>query len=214
MRWLDRHAGAPSLAAAGTGTDRVGSRVAWLTGQSDWSASPLSPAQHAVLDALAVDGWVPVRAGLPWTTTATGPYRTVPLLAAAARNAAQHLAARRGTRFARQVAAHLQPLLDGTTDRLLLLCGSTGAQLLGVAAPLLAVPPGLELRAVALGPVGVLPAPGGPWDVRVVRGAQDRISRWGCRRASDVVVPGGHLDAGTGAAAVAAVRRLAAGVPA
>jgi hypothetical protein len=203
-RWLDRHAGAPCVAGPAP------ARVAWLTGQSDWRRSHLSPAQLAVLDALAEDGWMPLRLGFPWTApAAAGEYRRAPLPAASLRNAVQHLAARPGSRFARQVAGHLQPLLDRTSDRLLLLCGSTGAQMLGAAAPLLAVPPGLRVQVVALGPVGRLPRTGGAWEVRVVRGDRDLISRWGHRGAPDVLVPGGHLDAATGPAAVAAVRALA-----
>ncbi len=202
MRWLDRHAASPCVAAP------AAARAVWLTGQSSWQHAHLSPGQVAVLAALAADGWTPLPLGLPWTAAAAaGEYRRAPLVAASLRNAAQHLAARPGSRFAAQVARHLQPVLDRTADRLLLLCGSTGAQLLAVAAPLLTVPPGLRVQVVALGPVGRLPADG-PWEVHVVRGDRDRISRWGCRRPADVVVPGGHLDAATGPAAVAAVRRL------
>jgi hypothetical protein len=206
VRWLDRHAASPSVVDP---TAPAPARAAWLTGQSSWTHSHLSPAQDAVLDALAVDGWAPLRLGLPWTeAAATAEYRRVALPVASARNAAQHLAARPGGRFAHQVARHLQPVLDGTADRLLLLCGSTGAQLLGVAAPLVRVPPGLTVHVVALGPVGAALRPGARWHVRVVRGDRDRISRLGYRGPVDVVVPGGHLDAATGPAAIAAVRAL------
>lgn len=206
MRWLDRHAHAPCVAHP------AAARAVWLTGQSSWTHAHLSPAQDAVLDALADDGWTPLRLGLPWTTSAgTGEYRRVALPVASLRNAAQHLAARPGSRLAHQVAAHLQPVVDRTSERLLLLCGSTGAQLLGVAAPLLVVPETLTVHVVALGPVGEPPRTGGPWDVHVVRGADDRISRLGYRGPVDAVVPGGHLDAATGPAAVAAVRVLVPG---
>lgn len=209
MRWLDRHAGAPSVL---DGAAPAARRVAWLTGQSSWAHSELSAGQHAVLDALAADGWDPVRLGLPWTTSARAAGSTAPrsgLLAASARNTAQHLAARPGGRFARQVAGHLQPLLDTTTQRLLLLCGSTGAQVAGAVAPLVRVPDGVVVHVVALGPVGRLPEPGPAWQVHVVRGTGDRISRWGYRGPVDVHVPGAHLDAATGPAARDAVRRLA-----
>lgn len=209
MRWVDRYAPAPCVA------EPAHARVVWLTGQSSWAHSHLSPAQDAVLDVLAADGWSPLRLGFPWTVSAVAPggYRRAPLPVASVRNAAQHLAARPGGRFAHQVAAHLQPLLDRTAGHLLLLCGSTGAQLLGVAAPLLTVPVGLDLRAIALGPVGRLPGPGTAWDVQVVQGVADRISRWGYRGSVDIVVPDGHLDAATGPATIAAVRQLA-GAPA
>ncbi|QHT56956.1 hypothetical protein GXP71_13295 [Cellulomonas sp. H30R-01] len=202
MRWLDAHASAHALA------DVVDARVAWLTGQSSWTHSALSPAQDAMLDALAVDGWTPVRVGFPWTDRAVAPYRAAPLVLASVRNAAQWSAARPGTAFTRETARHLQRLLDGTRRDLLLLCGSTGARMAAAAAPLVGVPDGLRVHVVGLGPVGALPRPGGGWTVHAVRGSADLLSRWGHRGPVDVTVPGGHLAAATSPAAIAAVTRL------
>lgn len=202
MRWLDAHASAAPAA------DVVDARVAWLTGQSAWTHSALSPAQDAVLDALAGAGWTPLRVGFPWTDRAFGPYRPEPLVTASARNAAQWLAARPGTALTTEIARHVQALADRTRHDLLLLCGSTGARMLATAAPLVALPAGLHVHVVGLGPVGGLPPAGGPWTVHAVRGSRDLLSRWGHREPVDVVVPGGHLDAATSAAATAAVVRL------
>ncbi|MFC4616550.1 hypothetical protein ACFO3K_17620 [Cellulomonas algicola] len=202
MRWLDAHASARPVA------DVVDARVAWLTGQSSWTHSALSPAQHAVLDALAVDGWTPVRVGFPWTDRAVAPYRAAPLVVASARNAVQWAAARPVTAFTRETARHLQALLDRTRQDLLLLCGSTGARMAAAAAPLVVVPDGLHVHVVGLGPVGALPPPGGVWTVHAVRGSADPLSRWGFRGHVDVDVPGGHLAAATSPAAIDAVRRL------
>lgn len=202
MRWLDAHASARPVA------DVVDARVAWLTGQSSWTHSALSPAQDTVLDALAGCGWTPVRVGFPWTDRAVAPYRAEPLVRASTRNAVQWAAARPGTPFTRETARHLQALLDRTRRDLLLLCGSTGARMAAAAAPLVAVPDGLRVHVVGLGPVGALPASGGPWTVHVVRGSADLLSRWGHRGAVDVVVPGGHLAAATSSAATAAITRL------
>ncbi|WP_273653553.1 hypothetical protein [Cellulomonas fimi] len=205
MRWLDAHATATPVA------DAVDARVAWLTGQSSWTHSALSPEQHAVLDDLAVAGWTPLRVGFPWTDRALAPYRREPLVRASARNAAQWAAARPGTAFTRETVRHLQTLLDRTRRDLLLLCGSTGARMIAVAAPRLAVPAGLHVRVVGLGPVGPLPPAGGPWTVHTVRGSADLLSRWGHRGPVDVVVPGGHLRAATSPEARAALARIAAG---
>jgi hypothetical protein len=108
------------------------------------------------------------------------------------RNAAQWLAARTDPAFGDDVARHLRPLLERTRRRLLVLCGSAGAELLTVGLrrldPDVARP---STTVLALGPVGTLPA---DVAVHVVRGRTDLLSRWGCRRPSDTVVPGGHLD--------------------
>ncbi|AEE47325.1 hypothetical protein [Cellulomonas fimi] len=203
MRWLVAHADATPLAGPAT------ARAVWLTGQSSWRHSQLSPGQLAVLDTLAAHGWEPLRVGFPWTERAAAePYRREPLLAASARNARQWAAARPGSRFARHAADHLQVLLDRTATDLLLLCGSAGARVLASAAPSLRTPAGLRVHVVGLGPVGALPVAGSGWSVHVVRGRSDLLSRWGHRGAADVVVPGGHLVAATSPAAVAAVLHL------
>lgn len=202
MRWLDAHASARPVA------DVVDARVAWLTGQSSWTHSALSPAQHAVLDTLAVRGWVPLRVGFPWTDRAVAPYRPEHLVLASVRNAAQWAAAQPGTAFTRATAQHLQSLLDRTRRELLLLCGSTGARMVAAVAPLVDVPDGLRVHVVGLGPVGPLPASGGPWAVHAVRGSADLLSRCAYRGPVDAVVPGGHLAAATSSAATAAVVRL------
>lgn len=208
VRWLQRHDAAEHLAVT---ADDV---AVWLTGQSSFVHSRLSPAQDAVLDALADEGWTTLRAGLPWTAAAVArPYRAEPLLLASVRNAAQWRAARTDPAFGDDVARHLRPLLERTRRRLLVLCGSAGAQILtaGLGPPAVASPgaspgitsPGITsshdtsstatlptITVVALGPVGDLPS---GVALHVVRGRTDLLSRWGCRRPSDTVVRGGHL---------------------
>ncbi|GMA31435.1 hypothetical protein [Litorihabitans aurantiacus] len=204
MRWLRPHADSPTLAR-----DRVPARVAWLTGQSSWRHQRLSPAQHRVLDALAAQGYAPVRAGFPWTQRAAErPWRGERLGTASVRNTVQGLAARPGSRFGDAVAHHLQPLLTTTDERLLLLCASAGARMIWSATAAVRVPPGLRIDVVGIGPVGALPPTEGPWHVHRVRGERDRISALGHRTRADALVPGGHLDAATSAAAVTAVLAL------
>ncbi|TGO04798.1 hypothetical protein [Serinibacter arcticus] len=204
MRWLDAHAGSPSLATPAR------ARVAWLTGQSSWRHQRLSAAQERVLDALAEHGWEPLRAGFPWTRlAASAPPRTEPLGTASVRNTVQGLAAYPGSRFAAGVAHHLQPLLTSTQDRLLLLCASAGARMITGAAGAVDVPRGLVVDVVGIGPVGALPRAGGPWRVHAVRGRGDWLSVVGHARRFDAVVPGGHLSAATSRATIDAVLRLA-----
>lgn len=170
--------------------------AAWLTGQSSLRHSLLSPEQDAMLDHLAILGFRPVRAGFPWNSAALGePYRREPVVGASVRNGAQFLAARLSRRFGRDAARHLGPLVERTSRRLLLVCGSAGAEILTAAvAHLGRTDGGPRVLAVALGPVGRLPAPDSGVTVHVIRGDRDPLSRWACRAPADRTVRGGHLD--------------------
>jgi hypothetical protein len=111
------------------------------------------------------------------------------------RNAAQFLAARLDRRFQSELARHLQPLFDQTGQRLVLLCGSCGLELLAAAWPRLAMPAGLRVLAIALGPVGRrLPSAGALVRLHVIQGAGDWISRLGCRGSPDLRVRAGHMS--------------------
>lgn len=186
-------------------------RVAWLTGQSSFTHSALSPRQHRVLDDIADDGWVPVRTGFPWTRAAATPkYRATPLALAGPRNAAQGALALEGphTWFAGELARHLQSLLDATSERLLLLSGSAGWPMLCAALPTMGTPATLRVDVVAIGGVGGSPALPPGWSTHVIRGRRDLLSALGGPREVDRVVPGGHLDAATHPATVRAVLEL------
>jgi hypothetical protein len=168
--------------------------AAWLTGQSSYRHSQLSAEQLDLLSSLTAVGYETVRGGFPFNSGAmTMPYRREPLAAASVRNGAQYLAARASPGFREELTRHLQPLLDRTGRRLVLLCGSCGLELLAAALPGLRPPPRLEVLAVALGPVGRLPRASGRFRLHVIRADGDWISRLGCRRAPDLRVPGGHL---------------------
>lgn len=185
--------------------------AAWLTGQSSYRHSQLSPGQLAVLDELEDLGYRTVRAGFPYNRRALErAYSPEPLLPASLRNAGQLAAALASAAFAAEVARHLQPLADAASRRLLLVCGSCGLQLLAAALPRLALPGELRLGILALGPVGLAPAPlfarrlG--FDLVVVRGSRDWISRLGCRLPADLAPPVDHLGY-TGPEARHAVRQ-------
>jgi hypothetical protein len=168
--------------------------AAWLTGQSSYRHSQLSAGQLGLLDSLSAVGYETVRGGFPYNSSAmTMPYRREPLAAASVRNVAQYLAARADRRFRVELTRQLQPLLDRTGRRLVLLCGSCGLELLASALPGLRLPPWLDVLAVALGPVGRPPPASRRFRLHVIRADGDWISRLGCRRAPDLRVPGGHL---------------------
>lgn len=170
-------------------------RVAWLTGQSSYRHSQLSPAQLDLLDAVAAQGFAAVRGGFPFNARALSvPYRPEPAVAASVRNGAQYLAARRDRGFGAELVRHLQPLLDRTSLRLVLLCGSCGLELLATALPALTVPAGLNVLAIAIGPVGRRPpAADPPIRLHVIQGRGDWISRLAWRQAPDLRVRAGHL---------------------
>jgi hypothetical protein len=170
--------------------------AAWLTGQSSYRHSQLSPGQLELLDAVAAEGFAAVRAGFPFNAEALSePYHREPMAAASARNAAQYLAARLDRRFQAELTRHLQPLFDRTGRRLVLLCGSCGLELLTAALPRLAMPAGLRVLAVALGPVGrcLQVADDARIRLHVIQGTGDWISRLGYRRTPDLRVRAGHM---------------------
>lgn len=165
-------------------------RVAWLTGQNSFAHSTLSPHEAEVLDELEVIGYSPLRCGFPFNADAVAvPFRKEHAIPAAARCIGQYVAAGHSRPFAREAARHLQPLLDATSEHLLLLVGSCGARMLAAAYPLVSLPAGLAVHVLALGPVGALPAGIAP---HVLRGRWDVLSRT-LSRAPAQHVPCGHL---------------------
>jgi hypothetical protein len=173
--------------------------AAWLTGQSSYRHSQLSPAQRAVLDELEGLGFATVGAGFPYNARALEvPYRREPLVRASLRNAGQCAAALASPAFAAEVARHLQPLVDAAGRRLLLLCGSCGLQLLAAALHRLDLPAGLRLGLVGVGPVCFAPAAvfaARPQvDLVIVQGSRDWISRLGSRARPDLRPPLRHLE--------------------
>jgi hypothetical protein len=169
--------------------------AAWLTGQSSYRHSQLSPGQELMLDAVANLGYATVKGGFPFNAGALRlPYRPEPLPAASVRNAAQYLAARTDRRHRAELARHLQPLLDHCERRLLLLCGSCGLEMLTAAIPALRLPPALQVLAIGIGPVGRTPPAGPALRLHVIRARGDWISRLGCRLTPDLQVTGSHMS--------------------
>lgn len=183
--------------------------IAWLTGQSAYHHACLSPTQAAFLRAVTPPGWESLAANFPYNQAAlVTTYQPTPLLTASVRNSAQFLAALSSSAFGQACARHLQPLLDATTSRLVLLCGSCGLQLFQAALPWLRVPPGLRIHLVGLGPVCLQHHPHPQVAVTVVQGQRDWLSRNLCRLPCQHRVPAGHLDYAELPELPALVRRL------
>jgi hypothetical protein len=147
------------------------------------------------LRAVTALGWVSLEANFPYNQAALAAgYRPAPLLAASVRNSAQFVAALGSPAFRQACARHLQPLLDATTSRLVLLCGSCGLQLFYAALPWLRVPTGLRIQLLGLGPVCVRHQSHPQVAVAVVQGHRDWLSRGLCRLPCNYRVPAGHLN--------------------
>lgn len=182
--WFDRYDVSAHLASPADAC------AAFLTGQSSFRHSSLAPEQLLLLDELATIGYQPLRAGFPYHPAALRvPFSKAPAIPAAARCTAQYLAATCSEQFGREVARHLQPLVDATSRHLLLILGSCGAQLYAAARPYLHVPADLGVHVVGLGPVGRLPR---DHDLLVLRGRWDALSRT-LSRGPGRTVRGGHL---------------------
>ena len=179
-------------------------RVVWLSGQSSPDHAALAPGQRRLL--AAAEGFDPVPNGYPFPAQ-DGPWRPTGLLGASARNARQFRALRRDARAPAAVAARLDPLFALTSDRLLVVCGSLGLELLLVGLTGLGhvrggPPDRPRLRVVALGPVsGPVPDDLDTW---VVQGRRDPLTRLAHRGRPRLRPDCGHL----GYAAHPAVREF------
>ncbi len=182
-------------------------RVAWLSGRSEPGHGQLSPAQRRLVTDVTPAGFEALQAAFPYHAGLTGVWQPAPLGAASVRNARQFVAARRDPAFRGQLVRHLSPLVEQTRDRLLILCGSAGLELLLAALPDLPLRSGLRLGVVALGPVSRRPPSWLP--VQVLQGRTDLISRLGYRGPADAVLPCGHLGYVTSPAVRARLRSLA-----
>jgi hypothetical protein len=163
-------------------------RVMILTGQSSLRAARLSPAQEAFLDAVTPPGWTALRAGFPYHAAMTGAaFEETSMIGASWRNAAQVAMSMASGEYREVVRRVLQRAMDTTEERLRIVTGSCGLQLLNCVWEELRG----EAEVMALGPAcfGTLRVP-----AEVVMGDRDGWSRLFYRGRVDRRVRGGHLD--------------------
>lgn len=170
-------------------TDR---RLCLLTGQSCFRSSLLPPDKRAFLTAVAPDGVEIVQTGFPWHQQFAVPAPPPPLLAASLRNARQWLWARHDAAYLAALGAILGRLLDRTREKLFLVTGSCGIDLLAAALPHL--PPGPEIHVAALGPAGRAPPIAPLSGLLVLQGRRDGWSRCLWRSPVHAHPDCGHLD--------------------
>ncbi|ASG25051.1 hypothetical protein [Nitrospirillum viridazoti] len=171
---------------------RVARRLCLLTGQSCFRSSLLPADKHDFLAAVASAGVEVVQAGFPWHRQFTVPAPPPPLVVASLRNAQQWLWARSDAAYQAALAAVIGMLLDRTHERLFLVTGSCGIDLLATVLPRL--PLGPEIHVAALGPAGRSPPVDRLSGLLVLQGRRDGWSRHLWRGVVHANPDCGHLD--------------------
>lgn len=183
-----------TLDPAGFLLPRVAERLCLLTGQSDFATSALASDKLAFLTAVAPAGATITPVGFPWHMDFAAPAEgAVPIALASLRNARQWIWARRDTVYRDAVANVVGTLLARTEQRLLLVTGSCGVDLLADALARLPAG-GPQIRAAIVGPAGRRPCEGRLAATLVVQGRRDGWSRALWRGAVDVRPDCGHLQ--------------------
>ena len=160
-------------------------KVAIVTGLSDPESTRLSPDQMAFLDAMPMPEECKVRVNFPFLPTRTSDH--APSLAIASWNNGRQFLASQGRHFCDRAKPHWQALCD-STDRLLLVTGSCGHQMIDGIRDCQNVP---AVRVLALGSVRL-----GRCGFRSTRilGRRDWIACWFSPHCEHVLAGVGHLD--------------------
>ncbi len=170
-------------------------RMLLLTGQSSFRSARLAAEQVAFLRAVSPCPDAVVEAGFPFHADLLADEREpFDLLVASARNARQVVWSMTSSRYQQVVQRTLQQALNATRERLMVVTGSCGLQLLNRAWTSLVVPPRLRVQVVALGPACFAPLRLRPAEVTVIAGTRDPWSRLFYYGRADLRVACGHLD--------------------
>lgn len=151
-------------------------RLCLLTGQSSFTSSALPADKLRFLNAVAPADVLVTPAGFPWHAALTGAVAVPGLLPACLRNARQWRWARRHEGFRGALSAILELALKRTEDRLLVVTGSCGVELLAQALSRLPTG-GPALWAAVLGPAGRVPSARHVARLLVIQGRRDVWSR-------------------------------------
>ena len=170
-------------------------QVLLLSGQSDYVHSELSKEQLSVLRMTRKYNYEMVDTGFPFNIDhrPNGAYQNAGLLRASQRNITQFLFAIWSQRYQHLIADHLQPFFD-RAEHVLILCQSQGLHMLQKAIPHLRIKEGIRVLTIAFGPVGSQRFQDPRFNVHVVKGEQDWISRFFDPHPAQYIVPSGHLD--------------------
>jgi len=128
-------------------------RAAIVSGQSDFSHSELSEEQKRLLSLFDHLGYETIKTGFPFNKkhNFTGCKRSN-LLKSSVRNLLQYYYSITDEQYKKMLAKHLQPLFRGA-EQILIICQSSGLNMLKSALPYLAIEDGTNITVFALGPV-------------------------------------------------------------
>ena len=161
-------------------------KIAIVTGLSDPRCCELSPVQLQFLGEMpAPDAWK-VRRNFPFVQT-DQTFRPVKIVSASFANVRQ-FAISHTSGYRRQAAVHWKAILE-STDQLLLITGSCGAELLNTIATVDVKKAKIEV--LALGPVSMRRP---SQDVTTVQGSRDLVSKLFFPRVDHRVPSAGHMD--------------------
>lgn len=183
-------------------------RLCLLTGQSCLRSSLLPPDKRDFLAAVAPDGVEITQTGFPWHRQFAIPAPPPPLLLASLRNAQQWVWARHDATYLAALSAILGRLLDRTHEKLFLVTGSCGIDLLSAVLPKL--PRGPEIHVAALGPAGRSPRTDLLSSLLVMQGRRDGWSRHLWHGVVHAHPDCGHLDYYQSSDAIAMTRSFLA----
>jgi|GEM_PF-1803702 len=169
-------------------------RICLLTGQSSFTSSALPADKLTFLSAVTSAEAVLTPTGFPWHDSLSKQQSRAPgLFGASLRNVQQVIWVRYNKDFRNALSAIVGTLLERTEERLLLVTGSCGVDLLSHALSLLPTG-GPQIWALILGPTGRLPADGRITRSLVIQGHRDIWSRLLWRGPVHVRPDCGHLD--------------------
>ena len=171
---------------------RSPSKVVLLTGLSSFACSDLSDSQKNFLKSVTPIEFDIVLSNFPYHEGfLKKKLPEPPILIAGFRNFAQYLSALFSRPYAKLIASFFQVVIDHCEERLIVITGSCGLALFRAARPHLIFPDKLQIKIIALGPVGksIQDIP-----LKIYRGKTDWISRILGPHQNVTEISCGHMD--------------------
>lgn len=165
-----------------------------LSGQSDYAHSELSEEQKRFLNLFEKHGFAPLETGFPFNKLHNFKNRERSgIIRASLRNAEQFIALVLNEHFRKLVAKHLQPAFDASAS-IIIVCQSSGLQMLKSASPLLKIKPDAKIKVFALGPVMWNRFADKRFEVHIIKGKNDWVSNSLDKTPTSFKVNCNHMD--------------------
>lgn len=182
------------LDPADTVFSTVRRRAVILSGQSDFSHSELSKEQMRLLSLFNDLGYETTKTGFPFNKEHdfAGCKRSN-LFKASLRNMLQFYYSITDEQYKKMLVRHLQPMCSGA-EKILIVCQSSGLNMLKAALPYLTIEEGTNITVLALGPVAWGRFQDPRMNVVVIKGYWDVVSRLCDRQKVNFWVSCHHLN--------------------